>query len=1290
MLITRIYSIFCVLLFLLASFTVSYAQAGFESEEELKKKAKQYFTQNNYVEALPLFSQLLSNYPKDPEYNYKYGACMLFVVENKNEALRYLEFAAARPNVDPEAIFYLGKGYHLNYRFQEAIDKYNEFKTKASPKIHPNYLVDEHIQMCNNGLKLLRNITDLLVLDKKTLNEADFFRTYNLSSYGGRLIIKPEDFQLAADKKSEDNFIMYVGQNSDTVFYSSYGDKGKTGKDIYFSKRLPDGSWGQPQNIGSTINTNYDEDYPFFNPKTNTLYFASTGHNSMGGYDVFKSTLDPYSGTWTTPVNLDFAINTPDNDFLYITDAEEKTAFFASTRTSPKGEVTVYNVNVERIPVDFAIIKGEFIAENTKKAKITVENAKTGNVEGVFSSNDNNGQYILTIPNGGSYKFIVETDKSPVAYTGNVEIPKQKTAKPLKQEISLVVENGYEKLIIKNLFDQEVSSEEVFLSADFLKNKANLSVNSDKAEKEEIIEETEKSEEIVVEKVPTLSNQDIIKMAYDDAEDIQKEANEIKDKMNVAYKISNDKNQQAREKLSEAEDFMAEANQSPSEEEKAILIKQAKEAQDLSKSLAKEAVMAYNLANKLEEKYNSKETESKLALQYALEMDNAVNSSSPEELAKTFEKIQTLLADNKLNQKNDDVLTTISEEFKEQQKLADKQIQKAISLNQQADILEKDIAKMKARANSVKDKTEKEVLMEEVAELENDLISIRKKEKEAMELAQTLQKEVESLALDGNTLTEVVQQISQTNKSELATLSDDEKKQLSGNIASINADVTTKSLNIEVAEQTTKQTTTKTTTTEPLVSVTEKTTAETKTTTTQTTTTDIPSDYNSYFEQQEQSLSSISNENERQAAQVKLYSSWQNSINEEIASKEAQLQTSKDATERALIAQEIEELKYRSDIKEEQLVALGYTPTAETTTTSSTQVAEQTTKQTTTKTTTTEPLVSVTEKTTAETKTTTTKTTTTDIPSDYNSYFEQQEQSLSSISNENERQAAQVKLYSSWQNSINEEIASKEAQLQTSKDATERALIKQEIEELKYRSDIKEEQLVALGYTPTAETTTTSSTQVGEQTTKQTTATEPLVSVTEKTTAETKTTTTQTTTKDIPSDYNSYFEQQEQSLSSISNENERQAAQVKLYSSWQNSINEEITSKEAQLQTSKDATERELIKQEIEELKYRSDIKEEQLVALGYTPTAETTTTSSTQVAEQTTKQTTTKTTTTEPLVSVTEKTTAETKTTTTKTTTTDIPSDYNSYFEQQEQSLSSISNENERQAKSSNVRQHK
>src|SRR5690606_19764921 len=110
-------------------------------------------------------------------------------------------------------------------------------------------------------------------------------RVYKLEGINGKIISKPSDFQSKYDQKIEEKSVIFLPNDANEVYYSSFGKKGENGKDIYKSIKLGNGQWSEGVSIGNSINTQFDEDYPFIQPDGRTLYFASKGHNSMGGYD---------------------------------------------------------------------------------------------------------------------------------------------------------------------------------------------------------------------------------------------------------------------------------------------------------------------------------------------------------------------------------------------------------------------------------------------------------------------------------------------------------------------------------------------------------------------------------------------------------------------------------------------------------------------------------------------------------------------------------------------------------------------------------------------------------------------------------------------------------------------------------------------------------------------------------------------------------------------------------------------------------------------------------------------
>ncbi|MCK5506830.1 MAG: tetratricopeptide repeat protein, partial [Thermodesulfovibrionia bacterium] len=128
---------------------------------------------------------------------------------------------------------------------------------------------------------------------------------------------------------------MCISSDESTLYFISGNKKeGYGGTDIYISRKNERGKWGKPENAGNVINTFFDELGVSLGPNDSVLYFSSKGHNSMGGYDIFKSVFDTASKRWSMPENLDFAINTPFDDILFVSDSSQKYACFSSSRSS--------------------------------------------------------------------------------------------------------------------------------------------------------------------------------------------------------------------------------------------------------------------------------------------------------------------------------------------------------------------------------------------------------------------------------------------------------------------------------------------------------------------------------------------------------------------------------------------------------------------------------------------------------------------------------------------------------------------------------------------------------------------------------------------------------------------------------------------------------------------------------------------------------------------------------------------------------------------------------------------
>ena len=371
-----------------------FSQAITDKDLELEDAAFSYLESKNYKEAAELFSQLMSLYPKNYSYNLYYAECLIEQNKDIDKALKFLN-KAKKDTKDPEINYYLGRAYHLSYDFDKAVEYFQKFKNEIGEKVaNKNYFVDREIRMANNGKELIKYISDLTVIENKHIKRSNYYYSYQLNDYGGKLIVKPPDFMTKKDKKSKEKQLIFMS-DSGYVYFSSYGKKGATGLDIYRAFKNDDGSWSKSEKLSSVINTVYDDAYPYLHSDGKTLYFSSKGHNSMGGYDIFKSVFDSVANKWSEPENMDFPTNTPYDDYLYISDKNEDYAYFTSNRETTGDKISVYKILVDKNPIrkeyddiDMIKIKSKLKISSPEEVKKTKERNKLQ--RNLLSSNNRN------------------------------------------------------------------------------------------------------------------------------------------------------------------------------------------------------------------------------------------------------------------------------------------------------------------------------------------------------------------------------------------------------------------------------------------------------------------------------------------------------------------------------------------------------------------------------------------------------------------------------------------------------------------------------------------------------------------------------------------------------------------------------------------------------------------------------------------------------------------------------------------------------------------------------------
>ncbi|HYG51423.1 MAG TPA: hypothetical protein VD905_10995 [Flavobacteriales bacterium] len=198
-----------------------------------------------------------------------------------------------------------------------------------------------------------------------------------------------------------------ISPDGKTAYFASERPGGKGGRDIYHATLLPDGTWGHITNAGDSINTKYDDDAPFYHPSGQYLIICSRGHNSMGGYDIFRCDKINDS-TWTKPKNLGFPINTPGEDIYYSLTADGKKGFYSSGKTGGMGLQDIYIVEpgLPGVTIKLLQVNGT-VTLNDKPINAEIEIYYSTQASGTHYatkySNSATGKYLAALPEGNDF-----------------------------------------------------------------------------------------------------------------------------------------------------------------------------------------------------------------------------------------------------------------------------------------------------------------------------------------------------------------------------------------------------------------------------------------------------------------------------------------------------------------------------------------------------------------------------------------------------------------------------------------------------------------------------------------------------------------------------------------------------------------------------------------------------------------------------------------------------------------------------------------------------------------------
>lgn len=229
--------------------------------------------------------------------------------------------------------------------------------------------------------------------------------------------------------------------DGNTIYFTSNRDGGLGGRDLYRCVKLPTGEWSKALNMGDVLNTEYEEDSPLISADGRTLYFSSTGHNSMGGFDIMYSNMDD-AGEWSTPQNIGYPVNTVDDDVFFLPTADPRVAYYSSAKEEGYGYKDIYRIDMPDAPFtsNLAVLKGYIFPPDGQPlpddAHLIVTNLKTGESD-VYRPRQRDGAYIAILPPCNDYMLEYFANDVKV-HEEMMEVPCESAYTEIEKEIFLL------------------------------------------------------------------------------------------------------------------------------------------------------------------------------------------------------------------------------------------------------------------------------------------------------------------------------------------------------------------------------------------------------------------------------------------------------------------------------------------------------------------------------------------------------------------------------------------------------------------------------------------------------------------------------------------------------------------------------------------------------------------------------------------------------------------------------------------------------------------------------------
>lgn len=245
-----------------------------------------------------------------------------------------------------------------------------------------------------------------------------------------------------------------IASNGRTLFFTSDRPGGYGGTDLWKSE-FGEKGWSKPTNLGPDINTAKDEQFPFIHSDNSTLYFSSEGHPGMGKSDLFVTSLKP-DGSWESPKNLGYPINTTGYDWNMIVNRNGSTAYYSSDRMPDgKGGLDIYTFE---LPQELRAKQVSYVKGLVRDAK-TKEPLQTSVILTPLDESPNTTSYtnkntgLFVVPLKADVRYALTIDKKGYLFHSEYfDMPNVPADKPFEIIIDLQKVEVGKSVVLNNIF----------------------------------------------------------------------------------------------------------------------------------------------------------------------------------------------------------------------------------------------------------------------------------------------------------------------------------------------------------------------------------------------------------------------------------------------------------------------------------------------------------------------------------------------------------------------------------------------------------------------------------------------------------------------------------------------------------------------------------------------------------------------------------------------------------------------------------------------------------------------